>query len=89
MAELRFGLRLKTAKFISSLEDWLARNCLGEWDIRLDGVSDDLNSKSYLFRFELSDDLKWFKYAVGQHSLPDRPDLGGRGKSAARRAGAA
>ena len=81
MSEFRYGLRFKTAKFISSIEGWLARNCTGGWNMRLDGVSDDLDTKCYLFRFESSNDLQWFKYAMSQHGMPDRPAQQGRGSA--------
>ena len=56
MAEYRHGLRLKTAR-ISIIEDWLYRNAEGAWTLKIDGVSEDLETKSYMIFFELSNDL--------------------------------
>jgi|GEM_PF-2499974 len=81
MAEYRHGLRLKTAR-ITNIEDWLYRNAEGAWDIRLDGVSEDLETKSYMIFFELQGDLAALKWALSYHGMPDRPDLpavGGKG----------
>lgn len=86
MADYRHGLRLKTAR-INSIEDWLSRNTEGAWDIRLDEVSEDLATKSYMIFFEQPNDLVALKWAIPQRGMPDRPDLPAPGgKGAARRA---
>jgi hypothetical protein len=83
MAEFRHGLRLKTAR-ISNIEDWLDRNAEGAWDIRLDGVSEDLETKSYMIFFEQQSDLAALKWSLSYRGMPDRPDIpasGGKGAS--------
>ncbi|HVI50432.1 MAG TPA: hypothetical protein VM661_04410 [Candidatus Sulfotelmatobacter sp.] len=83
MADYRHGLRLKTAR-ISNIEDWLDRNAEGAWDIRLDEISEDLETKSYMIFFEQADDLAALKWALSYRGMPDRPDLpalGGKGAS--------
>lgn len=85
MAEYRHGLRLKTAR-IGNIEDWLDRNAEDAWDIRLDEVSDDLESKSYLIVFVSPTDLAALKWSLPHRGLPDRPDIPAPGgKSAGRR----
>jgi hypothetical protein len=81
MAEYRHGLRLKTAR-ISIIEDWLYRNAEGAWTLKLDGVSEDLETKSYMIFFELSNDLAALKWSLSYRGMPDRQDIpapGGKG----------
>ena len=74
MAEFRHVLRLKTARFVSTLEDWLDRNCEGGYEIRLEDISEDLDSRRYLVYFEFPSDLAVFKWAMSNRGMPDRPD---------------
>ncbi len=69
------ALRLRTKRPIRPLEDWLSQCCAGRWEIRVEGVSNDLEVKQYLFYFSLADDRAAFKYAISQPGLPPRPDL--------------
>ena len=83
MADYRHGLRLKTAR-IGNIEDWLDRNAEGAWDIRLDDVSDDLETKSYMIFFEQPGDLTALKWALSYRGMPNRPDIpapGGKGSA--------
>lgn len=75
MTQFRHVLRLKTARYVSSLEDWLDRNCEGGFAIRLDDISEELDTKRYLVYFEFPSDLAVFKWALSQRTMPDRPDM--------------
>jgi len=83
MADFRHALKLKTER-IGMIEDWLARNAEDEWDIRLDQISEDLESKSYMILFVSPTDTAALKWSLSYRGLPDRPDLpasGGKGAS--------
>ncbi|OIQ84515.1 hypothetical protein GALL_336560 [mine drainage metagenome] len=79
MTHFRHGLRLRTER-VGHIEDWLGRNARGGWDIRLDEVSDDLQSKSYMIFFERPDDLTGLKWALTLRGMPDLPGHGGKGR---------
>ena len=77
----KHALRMKTRRPIRMIERWLAVNCFGAWDVRLEDVSADLTMKAYVVFFALPEDVAAFKIAVRQPGMPSRADLHRRGKS--------
>lgn len=60
---LHTGLKFKTSAPIDKLEDWLEKNCEGEWDLDIEAISTQLQQKSVAIYFETEEDRDAFKTA--------------------------
>ena len=51
---MRFGVMFKTSRSTDDIEDWLEDNCEELWSVTLEGIDEDLSSKTLrvLFRSE-------------------------------------
>lgn len=58
---LHTGLKFKTATPLSSIEDWLDKNCKGEWEVEIEAISTSLGQKSIAVYFETEEDKEAFK----------------------------
>jgi hypothetical protein len=62
------------------IEKWLANNCVGTWEVRLEDLSEDMTMKAYMILFADPDDATAFKIAVRLPGMPARDDLDRRAK---------
>lgn len=60
---LHTGLKFTTSTSISVIEDWLEKNCKGEWDVDIEAISTGLGKKSVAVYFETDADKEAFKAA--------------------------
>jgi len=60
---LHTGIKFKTSTSISIIEDWLDKNCKGEWDVEIEAISTTLGQKSIAVYFETTTDKEAFKAA--------------------------
>ena len=60
---LNTGLKFKTSAPITAIEDWLDKNCKGEWDLDIEALSTKLGKKSIAVYFETDTDKEAFKAA--------------------------
>ncbi len=57
---LRYGIKLKTARSLGELEDWLDEHCSGLAQLVLLDMDDDLNHKDVQIMFEHKSDKEKF-----------------------------
>lgn len=67
MGNYSCGLKYKARKPVFEVEDWLDKNCSGDWDVRLEGIDDSdpkgvVNHLAVLF--EKAEDRDKFKAAM-------------------------
>ena len=48
---MRFGVLFKTTRSIEDIEDWLEDNCESLWSVTLEGIDEDLSSKTLRILF--------------------------------------
>lgn len=60
---LHTGIKFKTSTPISEIEDWLEKNCKGEWDVDIEAISTGLGKKAIAVYFETDADKEAFKAA--------------------------
>lgn len=63
MTNLAFGVRYATTGSVSTVEDWLSKNCRGEWDIRLADIDKIAGRKTLDVFFQYEIDKNAFKDA--------------------------
>jgi len=61
MAQKTFKARFATGGRIAFVENWLKQHIRGKWSLKLEGVSDDMQRKSYILIFESETDRDLFK----------------------------
>ncbi|MDV7338130.1 hypothetical protein RYZ26_00885 [Terasakiella sp. A23] len=61
MSDGRPALRFKTPVPLNVLEDFLERECGSGWDLKLEGIAEDLGQKVVLVSFTDANDLAKFK----------------------------
>ncbi|MDP6175454.1 MAG: hypothetical protein QGF09_14905 [Rhodospirillales bacterium] len=54
------GILYRTSEQSTVLEEWMEKNCRGKWNLRLDGVDEQLMGKSFKLMFELPEDKNNF-----------------------------
>lgn len=60
---LHTGIKFKTSASISVIEDWLEKNCKGEWDVEIEAIATTLGQKAVAVYFETDTDKEAFKSA--------------------------
>lgn len=60
---LHTGIKFKTSASISVIEDWLEKNCTGEWDVEIEAIATALGQKAVAVYFETDTDKEAFKSA--------------------------
>lgn len=73
MSDGRPALRFKTPVPLSVLEDYLERNCSSGWNVKLDGIAEDLGEKVVVVSFGNQADLAKFKAAYPALKKKHRP----------------
>jgi hypothetical protein len=61
MSNGRPALRFKTSLQLNVLENFLEKECSSKWDLKLEGIADDLNQKVVVISFDDENDLAAFK----------------------------
>lgn len=61
---LPYRLRLRTRTNTDRIITWLEERCRKAWQIRFDGLSDDLQTKTLLVEFEDEVDMTVFREAI-------------------------
>lgn len=61
MTNGRPALRFKTPLQLNVLEDFLEKECTSKWDLKLEGIADDLSQKVIVISFDDANDLTSFK----------------------------
>ena len=61
MSGLRYSLRFKTTLAVSALEDALAKELEGDFSLRVEGMADDLATKSVIASFADEETRDLFK----------------------------
>jgi len=61
MSDGRPALRFNTIVPLNVLEDFLDRECSSNWDLKLEGIADDLNQKVVKIAFDDANDMAKFK----------------------------
>lgn len=65
---LHTGIKFKTSAPISVIEDWLEKNCKGEWDVDIEAIATSLGQKAVAVYFEMDADKEAFKAAYKSFS---------------------
>ncbi|MDH5749171.1 MAG: hypothetical protein OEY85_07660 [Rhodospirillales bacterium] len=73
MSKPTFGVRFTTDLPASQLEEWLGRNCKGEWELRIESLADDLTRKTLILMFEDATERSAFKIAFRGHAQSAKP----------------
>lgn len=61
MTNGRPALRFNTEVPLNALEDFLDKECSSKWDLKLEGIAEDLNKKVVKISFEDAADAEKFK----------------------------
>ena len=65
---MRFGVLFRTTRSIDDIEDWLEGNCGDSWSISLEGIEEDLSSKTLRVLFMSEADKIAFSRALGDRA---------------------
>lgn len=61
MSDARRALRFSTPVPLSALEAFLEKECASEWQLKLEGIAEDLNQKVVVISFSDQKDMTTFK----------------------------
>ena len=62
---ITFEIIFRTSGSLTTIEDWLDDHCLGEWNLILDALDENLSGKNIKVMFELAEDREKFIQVYG------------------------
>lgn len=65
----RCATKLTTMKPLEQIERWLERYCMGDWNVQVEEIADDLVTKTITIYFSREEDRASFKRALQTRSL--------------------
>ncbi|MCA1974521.1 hypothetical protein [Caenispirillum bisanense] len=67
--DARCATKLTTRKTLDQIEHWLERYCMGDWQVQVEAIADDLVTKTITIYFSREDDRASFKRALQTRSV--------------------
>lgn len=64
MSTKKFRIAFRSTRPIGQIEDWLSKNCEGDWDVRLIDIADDLRYKALSVYFQIEEDARRFRQVL-------------------------
>lgn len=67
--EARCATKLTTTKPLGQIERWLERYCTGDWNVQVEEIADDMQTKTITIFFSRDDDRVSFRRALQTRSV--------------------